>query len=127
MRASFQKEPEQLKRQQQLLTVLKFYTGKIDGLWGPSSIAAMVKFEASPSFIPGIPNHGMPLGDTGPFPAGIIKDLEVKRYSAVLLTHDLLINPVVESVTSQPAKVVEPAKALETKASVTLGLKDIKQ
>lgn len=93
MRTDFQKDPTQLIRQQEILAALGFYKGKVDGIWGPSSTAAMKQFEADPTFLPGIPNHGMPLSDTGPHPAGIYKDAEVKRSMPVMLLHPLLIKP----------------------------------
>ena len=66
-----QTQPEHLKRQQAILKKHGFYNGKIDGIWGPSSIAAKKAFEASPDFKPGYPNNGMPFKGTGPYPKGI--------------------------------------------------------
>lgn len=62
---------EQLKQQQSVLKALGFYFGPIDGIWGPESIKAKQKMEASPSFVPGIPNNGMPFAGHPPYPAGI--------------------------------------------------------
>ena len=64
-------ETKQLERQQLLLASLKFYSGKIDGLWGPLSIAAKKKYESDTRFLPGIPNNGMPFGSRPPYPAGV--------------------------------------------------------
>lgn len=60
---------EQIKRQQEILSVLGFYHGKFDGIWGPKSIEAKKRFEADARFIPGIPNNGMPFASKGPYPA----------------------------------------------------------
>lgn len=65
---------EQLERQQEILKLLGFYQGKVDGIWGPRSIDAKKKFEASNSFAPGIPKNGMPFADFGPYPANITID-----------------------------------------------------
>lgn len=62
---------EQLKSQQQVLKALNLYSGKIDGIWGPDTIAAKIKWERSGKFAPGIPNNGFPLPDRGPFPSGV--------------------------------------------------------
>lgn len=64
----------QLKRQQEILGVLGFYFGAFDGIWGPKSIEAKKKFEANPSFTPGIPNNGLPFGERPPYPASISFD-----------------------------------------------------
>jgi hypothetical protein len=64
---------EQLKRQQEILKALNFYSGKIDGIWGPVSIKAMHAFEVSPQFLPGHPHNGMPMYDKSPYPAGIVR------------------------------------------------------
>ena len=69
-----QVEKNQIIRQQEILGVLGFYFGKFDGVWGPKSIEAKKKFEASPTFVPGIPNNGLPFGDRGPYPAMITLD-----------------------------------------------------
>lgn len=66
-----QVEKNQIQRQQEILAVLGFYFGDFDGVWGPKTIEAKKKFEASPSFVPGIPNNGLPFGDRGPYPAMI--------------------------------------------------------
>jgi len=67
-----QTKHEALVRQQQILKALGYYSGKIDGIWGPASIKAMQKFESLPEFLPGHPHNGMPFHDSGPYPAGIV-------------------------------------------------------
>ena len=54
---------EQLKAQQQIMSAKNFYNGKIDGVWGPKTIAAKQKWERSGKFAPAIPNSGLPLDD----------------------------------------------------------------
>jgi hypothetical protein len=84
-----QTDPVQLKRQQEILKVLGYYTGKCDGVWGPASIQAKKQFEACRNFLPGRPTFGMPF-DNSPLPKGIyIKD--------GLLYHPLLENLIVET------------------------------
>jgi hypothetical protein len=73
MHRPYQKLESQLKRQQQILKVLGFYTGVISGVWDDRTIQSMQLFEANSKFKPGIPNHGLPFGE-GPYPAGIYVD-----------------------------------------------------
>jgi hypothetical protein len=58
-------------RQQQILTSLGFYTGKIDGFWGPKTIDAKKRFEREQSFKPCIPNYGHPFMMASPLPSCI--------------------------------------------------------
>lgn len=55
-------------RQQQILTHLGFYSGKIDGRWGPKTVSAKKKFERDASFKPCIPSFGQPFGFSPPYP-----------------------------------------------------------
>lgn len=64
---------EQLKAQQLILKAKGFYTGLIDGKWGPMSIEAMKKFERVPAFKPGLPNNGLPMKNHAPYPSGVYK------------------------------------------------------
>src|SRR5574343_1863322 len=83
---------EQITRQQEIMQALGFYTGKIDGIWGPKTIEAKKKWELSGKFSPGLPNMGLPLADRGPYPKGVFLDkasglltcaqLEVKKEQA---------------------------------------------
>jgi hypothetical protein len=104
MRTTYQNKPEQLKRQQEILKVLGFYKGKLDGIWGPKSIAAMKDFEASAAFKPCIPNHGMPLSYEGRLPSGITKGLDRR---VELLYHPLLETLVEPTPTPAPKAKVE--------------------
>ena len=60
----------QIVRQQQVLAHLGYYKGRIDGIWGPSTIKAKKEFEAM-GFAPGVPNGGLPFASRGPYPKGI--------------------------------------------------------
>jgi len=115
MRNTFQKSEEQLRRQQDILKTLGFYNGALDGIWGPGSIAAMKKFEADPTFRPGIPNHGMPLGDAPPYPAFISKDTDKGRL-ANLLTHPNLDHRITPKASVKAAEVKVEAPAIDTSA-----------
>ena len=63
IRPGFTFDEQELIRQQEILTVLGFYYGSIDGRWGELSIQAMSKFEKDTRFKPGVPNNGMPLSN----------------------------------------------------------------
>lgn len=65
---------EQIIRQQEIMKALGFYTGQIDGVWGPKTIEAKKKWELSGKFAPGLPNFGLPLSDRGPYPRGVFLD-----------------------------------------------------
>ena len=44
--------------QQSVMTVLGFYDGNIDGVWGPKCVAAMNRWQLEDSFDPALPNNG---------------------------------------------------------------------
>ncbi len=63
----------QLLRQQVILTGLGFYTGPLDGIWGPQCIEAMKKFEMRRDlFKPARPVNGLPFGDNNSYPRGVM-------------------------------------------------------
>ncbi len=64
---------EQLKAQQEIMAAKNYYNGKIDGIWGPKTIAAKQKWERSGKFAPAIPNNGLPLDDRAKLPPGVIR------------------------------------------------------
>jgi peptidoglycan hydrolase-like protein with peptidoglycan-binding domain len=110
MHRSYQKLESQLKRQQQILKVLGFYTGTITGVWDERSIQAMKLFETSNTFKPGIPNHGLPFGD-GPYPAGVHVDSKDRN---LLTCTELEI-----AIAAAAKKVEEDKKAAAAKPAVT--------
>lgn len=65
---------EQLLRQQEIMQAKGFYTGTLDGIWGPKTVEAKKKWEMHPSFAPGLPNYGLPLANKGPYPKGVTFD-----------------------------------------------------
>lgn len=65
---------EQIERQQLIMRLKGFYHGKLDGIWGPKTIAAKQKWEMDPSYTPAIPNNGLPMGNRGPYPRGVIRE-----------------------------------------------------
>lgn len=66
-----QTNPKEILRQQIVLNFLGFYNGRLDGIWGPETIAAKKSFEGSGNFNPGIPNSGLPFANDGPLPDGL--------------------------------------------------------
>jgi hypothetical protein len=66
----------QLRAQQEIMQALNMYNGKIDGIWGPATIAAKQKWERSGKFSPAIPNNGFPLNERGPFPPGVRRQID---------------------------------------------------
>jgi hypothetical protein len=60
-----------LIRQQQILTHLGFYNGKIDGRWGPKTIEAKKEYERDPRYKPAVPTYGLPISSKPPYPTGL--------------------------------------------------------
>lgn len=71
-------------RQQQILSHLGFYEGKIDGFWGPKTVAAKKAFERDTRFKPAIPNSGQPFAFNQPLPSCIYPS-----ESGLLSLHDV--------------------------------------
>lgn len=69
-----QTNPEILQRQQMVLKHLGYYSGILDGIWGPASIKAKRDFEMGGSFVPGIPNRGLPFVVGTPLPLNVFPD-----------------------------------------------------
>lgn len=64
-----QTDTKALVRQQLILRQLGFYTGPLDGIWGPVSIEAMKKFENRLElFRPARPKGGLPFSDGDKLP-----------------------------------------------------------
>lgn len=102
-----QYKTEQIVRQQQVLAHLGFYKGRIDGIWGPSTIAAKKAYEGQ-GFAPGIPNGGLPFQ----FPAKLPRGL---RYEGGLLTaagFDPAQYPLMEGA-GQPVNRVAKTEAVD--------------
>lgn len=67
-----QTQPNQLIRQQMILKELGFYTGPLDGIWGPDAIEAMKRFENRLDiYRPARPSCGLPFADGARLPAGL--------------------------------------------------------
>lgn len=71
-------KPNQLTRQQVIMAHLGLYKHKVDGIWGPASIAAKCKWEEAKTFIPAFPNGGLPLGDRDKLPRGMLFDRKTR-------------------------------------------------
>lgn len=98
---------EQLKSQQAVMSAKNLYNGKIDGIWGPKSIAAKLKWERSGKFSPAIPNNGFPLSLAAPFPPG------VSQKSGLLTCAELLSKQ--QQPSSAPGQAQQPAASKEAK------------
>lgn len=103
---------DHLKAQQAIMAAKNMYNGKLDGIWGPKSIAAKIKWERSGKFSPGIPNNGFPLNDRAPLPAGVRRALDgtlscVEQKTAVA---EPAANPFAQPVV-EAASVEAPVEA----------------
>jgi len=107
-----QYETLQLQRQQMVMHVLGFYDGKLDGIWGPKSIEAKKRFEASPKFMPAIPANGMPFAGRAPFPNGITVNRDGLMY------HDAIEGLLEkERAEASAAKSKQPQQQQHSKAA----------
>ncbi len=106
MRSNFQSHIKQLLQQQCILKGLGFYTGALDGIWGPKSIAAMRQWESTPSFKPAIPNDGMPLSDREPLPTLVTKK-RISGSTAMLLHHPSIYEEPIAEETKVSTKTVD--------------------
>ncbi len=102
---------EQLKAQQAIMAAKNLYNGKIDGIWGPKTIAAKQKWERGGKFAPAIPNNGLPLDDRATLPPGVI------RLASGLLTCAEVQNQS-QKQTQAPAQQAQPQQAQPAKAEV---------
>ena len=67
-----QMQPFQLIRQQLILKELGFYTGPLDGVWGPDCIDAMQRYENRLDlYRPARPSCGLPFADGARLPSGL--------------------------------------------------------
>lgn len=124
---------EKIKAQQITLFHLGFYTGVIDGVWGPACIQAKRDFESRDEFQPGNPNGGLPFSDRDVLPKGLEyvagrliqpKGITEEQVKAILtasesrIAANKTVEPVVESKPAvepvkepQPEPVTEPENA----------------
>ena len=93
-----QKGTEQLKAQQEIMKARGVYNGAIDGIWGPKTIEAKIRWERGGKFTPGIPNGGFPLVERGPLPTGVRRQAD-----GTLTCVELLEKAQVASVAPPPA------------------------
>ena len=99
---------EQLKNQQRLMQAEGFYNGKIDGIWGPKTIAAKVKWERSGRYAPAIPNNGFPLSDRGPLPSGVFRKPD-GTLTSMKMDQKSAAQPQSNNVQAQQAPAPAPA------------------
>lgn len=59
------------QKQQLIMTMLGYYDGVCDGVWGPKCIAAKAKWETEDSFEPAVPSNGLPFVGRGKLPEGM--------------------------------------------------------
>ena len=99
--------------QQTALKQLGYYDGEVDGIWGPMTIQAKIKFERSGQFAPGLPSNGMPFikGHMLPF------QLRWEGDSLVVTDKFAAANPATESIAPVVVKAapVVTAPVVETK------------
>ncbi|QQO90323.1 hypothetical protein pEaSNUABM5_00181 [Erwinia phage pEa_SNUABM_5] len=59
------------QKQQLIMTMLGYYDGVCDGIWGPKCIAAKAKWETEDDFEPAVPSNGLPFVGRGKLPKGM--------------------------------------------------------
>ncbi len=93
-----QTQPHQLLRQQMILKELGYYTGPLDGVWGPQSIEAMRRFENRVSdFRPARQTGGLPFSAESRLPKGMWWEKE------------LLCNDKISEITAEEEQLREAA------------------
>jgi hypothetical protein len=108
-------KPEQIKRQQMIMRVLGFYSGKIDGIWAQKCIEAKRNWELSGKFNPANPNNGLPFADTDPLPSGMRFD----RVSRMFTHRELSETLIAEFSGKSPAPVQSPEPAIVQETPAT--------
>lgn len=106
-------KPEQIKRQQMIMRVLGFYTGKIDGIWAQKCIEAKRAWELSGKFNPANPNNGLPFADTDPLPTGMRFDRVSRMFTHRELTETLIAELSGKTSAPVPAQPQEPVPTPE--------------
>jgi hypothetical protein len=102
---------EQLRRQQMIMSALGLYRNTCDGIWGPASIAAKRKWEMSKSFIPGLPNSGLPLSEDSIYPKGVTLDTKNRLFCHTSLTPELIAS-FAERPVAQPTAIIPEAPSV---------------
>lgn len=108
---------EKIKAQQITLFHLGFYTGVIDGVWGPACIQAKRDFESRDEFQPGNPNGGLPFSDRDVLPKGLEyvagRLIQPKGITEEQVKTILTASESRTAANKKAEPVVEPAPAFE--------------
>lgn len=59
------------QKQQLIMTMLGYYDGVCDGVWGPKCVAAKRQWEFEDNFEPAVPSNGLPFVGRGKLPRGM--------------------------------------------------------
>ena len=59
------------QKQQLIMTMLGYYDGTCDGVWGPKCVAAKRQWEFEDNFEPAVPQNGRPFTGRGKLPKGM--------------------------------------------------------
>lgn len=111
-----QTSKRQLRRQQAVMQHLGFYYGKLDGIWGPESIAAKKQFEFDKSFKPAFPTNGLPFAETSQLPSKL--EWQASKHGALLWVDGLSVPDEDQEVKFQP-KQEQPQQTLKGNKSKT--------
>ena len=114
MNAAQQRFQQDILHQQAVMTVLGYYHGALDGVWGPKSQVAKAAWERSNKFVPAPPNGGMPFTDRGLLPFGVSRD--ANRFLQVEGSKKLL--EAAQAPTKQPPKPAPPSLMAAAKHKV---------
>jgi len=133
---------EHLLRQQLVLKFLNYYKGKLDGIWGPTSIAAKKAFESTRDFAPAYPNNGLPFGDKDVLPKGMSYELPSRLITCVNLSETVIaelsgikpVEPVKVAAVELPViqapvvpNVIESPPTVETEAASSQEVTNVQQ
>ena len=104
--------PRKVLRQQVILKGLGFYSGPLDGIWGPQS-----KFERRlDMYRPARPVNGMPFAAEGPYPKGIY-----------LVENGLLYHSSIEELKEEENAAVSKLKDSVTSAPVPQRVREARE
>lgn len=59
------------QQQQVIMTLLGYYDGKCDGVWGPKCFEAKRLWETTDAYEPAVPTNGLPFSGRGKLPKGM--------------------------------------------------------